>query len=189
MRSAAPAKKNRLATAALIFRLKTPATYRCFEAGAAMPAADFSKPSDRKSASYAREATSTKAFGKAELVVRWSGQHEARGDGFHPNLVNGSQCYPVFSVYRWKILWNRETARPPGRPQGGPKWRRKPLKSHKTAMKRSRCRAQIGRRRLPADQRRAPGEASAHRLDHHEVARLDPAVLDRDRERQRHRGG
>src|SRR5271166_1519479 len=35
------------------------------------------------------------------------------------------------------------------------------------------------RRLLPADQRRAPGEAAAHRLDHDEIALLDPPVLDR----------
>ena len=35
-------------------------------------------------------------------------------------------------------------------------------------------------RASPADQRGAPGEAAAHRLDHHEIAGLDAAVLDRD---------
>src|SRR5262245_57714268 len=43
--------------------------------------------------------------------------------------------------------------------------------------------------RLPPDQRRAPGEAAAHRLEHHQIAALDAAIGDRVGERQRNRCG
>ncbi len=37
-----------------------------------------------------------------------------------------------------------------------------------------------------AQDRRAPGEAAAHRLEHDKVAALDAAVADREVERERH---
>ena len=42
---------------------------------------------------------------------------------------------------------------------------------------------------LITKRRRAPGESAAHRLEHDQVAALDPAVLDGGVERQRNRRG